>query len=472
MKNYIFSLEKHEGRKAIVTENAKVSYEDITGLCVMLEKRLEKNSLIFIMCRNTPGCVSSYLGAINSPSLALLLPENIDRDVLSGFTAEYSPEYIALPEESEELNSSLCRKKVADVMDYVIFETGLKGKGRINDETRLLLATSGSTGDSKVVRLSRKNLETNAEQIAEYLDIREDDRPVTTLPMNYTYGLSVINSHLLKGATICLTDRSVIEMEFWDFLESSRANSIAGVPYTYQMLDRLKMFEAGPGNIRYLTQAGGRLSTRLQEKIGKWAKRNSVRFFIMYGQTEATARMSYLPSRMCLEKPGSIGIAVPGGRFELIDENGETVSEPGRTGELVYYGKNVSLGYATSRADLEKGDERGGRLETGDMARMDEDGYFYITGRKKRFIKLFGIRTGLDALEEQLSGKFTADFACTGVDDSLEIFHDGQLDNETVSDHVLELLRIPRRAVTVRHIDKIPRTDSGKTDYRKLEEMT
>ena len=181
----------------------------------------------------------------------------------------------------------------------------------------LLLTTSGSTGSPKLVRLSYENVKANAESIAEYLSIDENERPITSLPMYYSYGISVINSHYIKDATLLLTDHPVIQKLFWMFAQDEKATSIAGVPFTYEMLRRLRIFKMDLPYLKTMTQAGGKLNAKLAKEYIENAQATGKRFFVMYGQTEATARMSYLPLDKALEKYASIGIAIPGGRFAI-----------------------------------------------------------------------------------------------------------------------------------------------------------
>ena len=255
------------------------------------------------------------------------------------------------------------------------------------EELGLLLTTSGSTGSPKLVRQSYTNIQENAKSIAEYLKIDETERPITTLPMNYTYGLSIINSHILKGAAILVTQHTLMEREFWKFFRESEATSFGGVPYTYEILKKLRFFNMELPSLRYMTQAGGKLSPQLHKEFAEYAESHQKQFIVMYGQCEATARMAYLPAEKALEKYGSMGIAIPGGRLELIDVNGKFIEKPDEVGELVYYGPNVTLGYAQEAGDLKKADERNGRLETGDMAKRDNDGFYYIVGRKKEIFE-------------------------------------------------------------------------------------
>lgn len=331
-----------------------------------------------------------------------------------------------------------------------------------NPELGLLLSTSGSTGDRKLVRLSYTNIQSNCDSIVEYLGLTKEERPITTLPMEYTYGLSVIHSHVAVGATIILTNRTLFQKEFWEMVEKYKVTSMAGVPYTYEMFERLRLREMDLPHLKTMTQAGGHLHEELHKKYGEWAAETGRRLFVMYGQTEATARMSYIPPEKCIEKIGSIGIPIPGGSFAIAED-----------GELIYFGANVSMGYAVNRDDMALGDVNGGCLKTGDMARMDEEGYFYITGRKKRFVKLQGKRFSLDQVQEILQEAFECDeIICTGNDDDGIKVNTSSREVADREDEIIQLFmdkwQVRARLVTVKYLDEIPRNSSGKVLYSKL----
>ena len=288
--------------------------------------------------------------------------------------------------------------------------------------------------------------------------------------MNYTYGLSIINSHLLVGATLLVTDKSLMQKEFWEFFEKQQATSFGGVPYTYEILDKLRFTRMELSSLRTMTQAGGKLTTELHAKFAEYAAQNGKKFVVMYGQCEATARMGYLPANMAVEKCGSMGIAIPGGKFTLIDVDGKPVQEVGKTGELVYEGPNVTLGYAECGDDLRLGDEHGRILYTGDMAQYDKDGYFYIVGRKKRFLKIYGNRVNLDEVDRLIKGAFDGiDCASAGVDDHLYIFITEESKAKDVKNFVVQKTGLNQAAYQMVVIDQIPKNDAGKTLYRELE---
>jgi len=330
-----------------------------------------------------------------------------------------------------------------------------------------MLPTSGSTGSPKLVKLTKQNVHSNAESIAEYLNITKDERPITTLPMHYSFGLSIINSHLLKGATILLTNKSIAQKEFWTFTREQKATSLSGVPYTYEILKRLRFFRMDLPDIKTLTQAGGKLSTNLVKEYVDYARKSKRKFIVMYGQTEATARMSYLPFDKAAEKFKSVGIAIPGGKFSLKDVKGKEIKESEIDGELIYSGKNVSLGYAECLSDLSIGDENNGVLHTGDIARKDSDGFYYITGRLKRFIKIYGNRVNLDH-SEQIIKTITPNCACVGKDDKMIVYiTDGSL-RSVIRDLLSKKTGLNNQAFEVRAISEIPKNSSGKVQYAKL----
>jgi acyl-CoA synthetase (AMP-forming)/AMP-acid ligase II/peptidoglycan/LPS O-acetylase OafA/YrhL len=335
----------------------------------------------------------------------------------------------------------------------------------MHPDLSILLSTSGSTGSPKSVRLSHQNLASNAASIAEYLQISENDRGVVNLPTHYSYGLSIVNSHLWTGATILFTDSSVTDPAFWAFCRQHGATSFAGVPHTYDLLSRVDFETLAPPSLRYFTQAGGRLRRERAEALAHLAARHGWRFYIMYGQTEASPRMAYLPPDKLLYAPGSIGIAIPGGRLSVQDEAGQALP-PEAEGELVYEGPNVMMGYAMSAADLGQG-QGPSILRTGDMARKGVDGLFYITGRMSRFIKIFGNRIGLDEVEAicGMAGHVTV---ATGIDDKLLVIT-RQIGTESEIGALLStVLKLPPHTIEVRQMEDFPVLPTGKIDYARL----
>ena len=464
----MWDLGKFSDNVAVITENGeRVSYSALADYCSLLTRHIPHRCLVFNLCRNELGSLVGYTAFLNAKIVPLMLKADLDENLLHELIKAYKPDYLNVPSEMVEKFADC--KIVYENLGYALLKTVFDSAYPLHDDLALLLTTSGSTGSPKLVRQSYKNIESNTKSIVEYLSLDESERTITTLPMNYTYGLSIINTHLAVGASIVLTDKALMRKEFWQQLKEYEATSFGGVPYTYEMLNRLRFERMDLPALRCITQAGGKLSPALHEKFAKWAIEKNKKFVVMYGQTEATARMSYLPAEKSLEKSGSIGVAIPGGKFSLIGDDGSEITTPEIAGELVYYGDNVTMGYAECGEDLIKGDERNGRLETGDVATFDKNGFFYIVGRKKRFLKIFGNRVNLDETERLLKAEFVnSDFACGGVDDKMSVF----LTNESLKDAVLTFLtntlKLHASAFKVCPIDAIPRNESGKVLYNDL----
>ncbi|SDB15656.1 AMP-binding protein [Eubacterium oxidoreducens] len=450
-------------------QNNSITYEELEEMKSQLAAKLKgRRNLVFSFCKNSIGSVVGYLAFLASKNVPLLLKADIDQELRENLIQIYRPQYLYVPVEMKEAYAAY--KEVWNRYDYVLLQTANE-KEPMAEELALLLTTSGSTGSPKLVRQSYRNIKSNAEAIAQYLKLDETERPITTLPMNYTYGLSIINSHLLCHATILLTDYTLMQREFWDFLKEQKATSFGGVPYTYEMLKRLRFFQMDLPSLRYMTQAGGKLRAELHKEFAEYAIEQGKEFIVMYGQTEATARMAYLPGEKALEKYGSMGIAIPGGKLWLKDVDGQEITKPDVVGELVYEGENVTLGYAQQREDLARGDERGGVLETGDMARMDEEGYFYIVGRKKRFLKIFGNRVNLDETERLLNGEFeNLEIACAGSDDKMAIYYVGEADEASIRHYISQKSGLHPSAFKAVQVEEIPKNDAGKILYNKLEQ--
>ncbi|MEV4168581.1 AMP-binding protein [Nonomuraea sp. NPDC049709] len=395
---------------------------------------------LFCAMRNTLASVFCYLGAWHAGRPVALLDPDLPAATLADLSERFKP--AALLGFTHTLDGPPPPRR--DAPDP-------------HPDLGLLLATSGSTGNPKLVRLSRQAVLANAAAIASALSIGPGEIAPTSLPLHYSYGLSVLNSHLVAGGTVVLTEAGLLERSFWADLHDHGCTSLAAVPYQYTMLRRMRFDRSNYPALTTLTQAGGRLAPELVKEFAEQADR----FFVMYGQTEATARIAVLPPDRLADKPGSVGVAVPGGRLTVED------------GEVVYHGPNVMMGYADDAADLARGDDLGGVLRTGDLGRLDEEGFLHVTGRLKRIAKVFGTRVNLDDVERMLRG--TGPVAVTSGDDRVTIW------TERVGDPAARVsmarrlgaeLRLHWSGFDVRHIEHLPLLATGKVDYRTLESLT
>ena len=449
----------------ISDEGENISYNKLDDISNYFKDKLPRRSLVFNLNNNTLRSFCGYFSFLKNKVVPLMLEAKIDLELLEKLISIYNPEYLWLP--SVDISKFPKEEIICSVFDYSLVKLNNHIKFQLHDDLALLLATSGSTGSPKLVKLTYENIKSNALSIIEYLSIDQNERPITTLPMSYSFGLSILNSHLYAGATILLTNRTLFEKDFWTFLREQKVTSLSGVPYTFEMLKKLRFTRMDLPSLTTLTQAGGKMNYELNKEFAEFCISSNKRLFVMYGQTEATARMSYLPHEQALSKLGSMGIAIPGGEFSLINDMGQTIRENNVVGELVYKGQNVSMGYAESGDDLSKEDENKGVLITGDMAKRDDDGFYYIVGRKKRFVKLFGNRVNLDETERLLKN-IVSDCACIGNDDKMIIYITDKSRSNEVRNFISSKTGINRSGFSVRFINTIPKNSTGKTIYSSL----
>lgn len=463
---YFDTLERYCDRIAVQTDTESMTYKEFVTLSDRLMAGLPCRSIMLNLCTNEIIPLAGYVGALRNGIVPIMVNSKVDSGLLTRLYDTYRPYSVLCP---ERLVDHIEGKVLFQEKGYILLQTLWTELPKINEELALLLTTSGSTGSPKLVRQTNKNIRSNTESIIEYLGILESDVAITMLPMNYTYGLSIINTHLCAGAQIFLTEKTFFDRDIWDLFRRYKVSSFGAVPYTFEMLKRLSFFEIDLPDLRYITQAGGKLSRELHFEYAKFMRSKGKQFVVMYGATEATARMAYLPSDKSVEKAGTIGIAIPGGRFEIIDADDFVITGANEDGELVYYGDNVTPGYAECLSDLSKGDERNGRLETGDIARIDEDGFYMIVGRKSRFLKMFGNRINLMDVEKLLQDNGW-ESACTGQDNLMEIYTTSD-DLTGIQAYVKDRLKLHASSFHVYHLDEIPRNDSGKVLYYSLKKL-
>ncbi|MFS2807558.1 AMP-binding protein [Parabacteroides distasonis] len=394
----------------------------------------------------------------------MILSCRTEKGLLDKLIEIYQPEYLWLPESMMEN----CRygEKIFGKYHYALLRIG-RTSFPMYPDLSLLLPTSGTTGSPKLVRHSYENLEASALNVATLFELTSNQRAMGTLPMHYTMGLSVVSSHLLVGAMVILSNRSLLDGEYWEMVKRYKATSFTGVPYSYEILTRLRFARMRLPDMQIITQGGGKMTEEQFRLYAEYAKNNGKKFIPTYGQTEGTSRMAYLPHPLAQSKVCCIGIAVPNGKLSVIDDNGVEIMEPEAEGEMVYEGKNVTLGYATCGEDLIKGDENHGVLHTGDMVRRDADGCYFIIGRKKRFLKIYGLRIGLDEIETLVKERFKTDCVCMGNDELLKIVITAASGDDVVR-FIEEKTGLFHQCIKVIKLEAIPHAESGKVDMNKL----
>ncbi|MCH5221512.1 MAG: AMP-binding protein [Muribaculaceae bacterium] len=451
---------------AIDSDGNALSYGEIILLAKTIEKDIKPRSLFFILTENNIGGIAWIIASIISGNVPLILNAHIERELLESLIKTYDPEFIC----SADNNLHSGEESVLSKYGYNIKATGAKNC-TMHHSLSHLLPTSGSTGSPKLVRHKYDNIEAAATNISTFFRLSSDDRPLLVLPLYYTMGLSVVFSHLKVGAKILITDRKMTDPIFWKFMKEESATSFTGVPFSYEILDKMRFLRMKLPELTLLTQGGGKMERDLNLKFAEFCRDNGKRWVATYGQSEGTARMAWLPEEFAISKLGSIGIAVPNGELFLRDNNGEIIESSPATGELCYRGKNVTMGYATQRNDLELGDERNGVLYTGDIAFRDTEGFYFIKGRMARFLKIYGNRVGLDECEQIIRRHVDCECACTGTDEKIIVYLTNTDDIQAASQALIAALRLPANVIEIRHIKALPKNDAGKILYSKLNNL-
>src|SRR6202789_3212669 len=452
--------------------------EELRNASLDLAKTIasDRKRLAFLLCSVNSETIVGLLAAAAAGHATALIDPALPEHLMTGLVESYQPDLILGPQGSSDRlpagtndNATLgSAQSGAGVVEWIARESG-SSFPPIDPALQLLLSTSGTTGSQKYVRLSREAVVANARQIAQALAIDERSVGIAHLPLHYSYGLSVVTSHLMSGGRLCLINDSITSPSFWSKIESVGGSHFPGVPFHYVALARLGA-SLVPDSVKTFTQAGGALDLRVQTKIREWAAQRGGQFFVMYGQTEAAPRMATLQHADHARKAGSVGVALAGGQFAIVDESGAMLPADA-VGTVVYEGPNVMLGYAMSRADLGKSDEMNGRLETGDLGRLDIEGFLYLTGRTKRFAKIAGYRLGLDEIEKELFS--VCPVACLDLGEKIAVAHE-QESEMALKARVRELAgtyKVPSSSFALRKIVQIPRASSGKIDYARLKDL-
>ena len=428
-------LRRHGDRTALLTAGGAVSYAELAMRVSAAGQLLgDVRRLVLLAAEHDVETVVWYLAALAGGHPVLLTDPA--REV-TGLVEAYDPDVV--------------------VRAGAMTERRVGTRHRLHPELALLLSTSGSTGSPRLVRLSASNVQSNAESIASYLELGPDDVAVTTLPLHYCYGLSVLHTHLLRGASVVLTTLSVVDRCFWDLCVARGVTSLAGVPHTFELLERVGFDPGQLPTLRRLTQAGGRMPPDRVRRLAESGRAHGVDLVVMYGQTEATARIAYLPPALAATHPHAVGIAVPGGRLRLEPADAEV-------GELVYAGPNVMLGYAEGPADLALG-KLVEELRTGDLARITPEGLVELVGRTSRFVKVCGLRLDLDRMEQVLSDA-GIDALCAADGETVVVaVVGGPTEVRTARGLLTAATGVLSASFDVHPVTVLPRLASGKPDH-------
>lgn len=456
MEDMFLDLDNKPKNKVAATDDSgrSITYGEICDFSTEFAKHLPQRSLIFLLSENCIGSLLGYTAALSNRIVPLIISAATEEGLYNHLYELYQPEYLWMPQTKAE-----GKEIVFSAWDYCLVKTGNKPTS-MYEELSLLLPTSGSTGSPKLVRHSYRNIEANADNVRRLFKLDGNEKAMAILPMHYTMGLSVIASHLLAGSTLLLSGRSLLDRGFWAMLKE--ATSFTGVPYSYEILIKMRFTRMDLPNLKVITQGGGKLTEEMWHTLAQYAHDKGKYFIATYGQSECTARMAYLPAELATEKICSIGIAEPGGQLSIVDDKGNETFEGEAQGEMVYRGENVTLGYATCREDLLKGDENHGVMHTGDLACRDADGCYYIIGRLKRFLKIFGLRIGLDEVEQMIKAEYKADCYCKGNDEKLIVLVTDSKLQEVLPSFIEEKTHLFHKNIEIQIVKEILRNEAGK----------
>jgi acyl-CoA synthetase (AMP-forming)/AMP-acid ligase II len=430
---WLTRLDDRAGRVALHTPDGPLTYGDLAARVDDAAQQLAgERRLVQVEGRSAPQTVVALLAAQAAGHVVLLSPAGRSSRALAD---AYAPDVVI----DQSGRVDVRRESSAHVL---------------HPRLALLLSTSGSTGSPKLVRLSAENLVANTEQIVDALGVHPRDCAAMTLPLTYCYGLSVLTTHLAVGASVMLTDTSVVDECFWRAAEAAGVTTLPGVPHTFELLERSRFAERQLPTLRCLTQAGGRMDPERVRQFAELGQRRGFDLHVMYGQCEATARMAALPPHLAASHPDTVGVPVGGSRVEIAD------------GEVVFHGPNVMLGYADEPADLALG-RVVHELRTGDLGEVTSDGLLRITGRRSRFVKVLGHRIDLDVLEQGLRAD-RYDVRCSGQDGLLAVVARGRLSavqQDRLHRAACQRTGAPRDAVRVAAVEDLPMLANGKPDY-------
>jgi len=461
LNNFFFKkLNKFKNKTALILEDKSlISYKELIDLSKKISSKLSiKKKLVFVLGQNNLETIVGYISFIVSGHTVVMLDNKINKVFLNNLIFIYKPSYIYLQNKKETKN---LYKKILNFKSYTLLKRKKDFNFHINTELMLLMSTSGSTGSPKFVRQSYKNILSNTLNISKYLNINYKDTTITSLPISYVYGLSVINTHLLNGAQIVLTNSSMIEKKFWKLIDVYKVNNFSGVPYSYSIVEKIFRRKV-PSSLKYTTQAGGKINEVLLKTLNKIYKKNKIKLFVMYGAAEATSRMSYLNWSKLEKKLGSVGKPIRGGNFYLLDEKDNIVKKSYKKGELIYSGENVCMGYSEKLEDLSLPDLNKGILKTGDIAYKDNDGFYYIVGRKNRYAKIYGIRVDLSELESILSKKGIEAFMKEGDENKIDVYSKNKLKIKQGIKFISKITMINKNVFIIKDLSKKQLTSNFK----------
>ena len=464
-KNIFSSLEKFKKNFAIYYDGNLKSYNDLLKESNSFSILFKSKKVIFVLAENCYEFIVCYVAAIRSDLAIMIVNPNINKKSFLELKKKYLPEYIFC---RSIFLVSTNYKAIKVFNNFSLFNNIHKHNYDINKEISCLLNTSGTMGHIRFVKLSSKNLLTNSIAISKALKIKANDTAITTMPPYYSYALSIINTHLMRGAKIIINNYSLVDKRFWDIFNNIKPTNLNGVPYFYEVLNKIKFEKIKLMNLKFITQAGGQLECNLKKKLLDFCKINKIKLYIMYGQTEASPRISVLPSNLSAANLTSVGFPLQGVKVWIEDEHNKKINKSNIEGNIICKGENIFMGYSESFKDLKHKNKINKILKTGDVGYIDKNGLLYITGRKKRISKIFGIRLSLDHLEKSLK-KYNYNCVCIENNHQIKIYikrNDRKKFNISNFNKIfMNITNLAPKFFKVKLVNDFPRNKIGKIIY-------
>lgn len=460
---FLRDISRISNRIAIAdAEGIQFTYGELDDLSLEYKKWIIPRSLIIILCDYSIDTVAFYYCQMNNHVVPILVDRKLEEGLLTNIIENYKPEFIWCSQEDKNKLQGISMQKIFQKGEHVLMRLPYE-KVEIHPDLALLLTTSGSTGSLKMVRISYEHLRIESREFGNALGFKIDDCGISTMPMYFCYGLSILHMHWMVGAKIYVTEYSMLNMKFWELFKKAKITNFAGVPYTYDILKQIGFLEQHYEHMRFMLYGGGRFPDEQQREFGKKLQEKNIKLYVGYGQTESMSGITALSYKKILEKIGSVGETISGMDVSVFKPDDKGM------GELVFKGKCVCMGYAIDRADLIRGDDNAGCLYTGDIGYVDADGDIFIKGRKSRFVKILGVRISLDELETALSSQLgISKLVCMGIDNEITVYHLADCEEKAILDFCSKKISIPKRMVKCRLVKEFPYTGSGKIKYADL----
>jgi long-chain acyl-CoA synthetase len=457
------NLTKFKSQIAIIEDETVIKYSDlIADLQDVCKKIDKKKKLFFILTENSYDFIKLYISLIKLGNVVFLVDIKIDQAFLVKLVKDYKPNYLCVPKTYDYKKKNNCFNidsyEVIKISPYI---------HKFNSDLQLLLPTSGTTGSSKLVMLTKKNIYKNTADIIKYLKLNKDDKILTSLPFHYSYGLSILNTHLMSGGKIILFKGSMISKDFQNFFNKKKINCYYGVPENYEIIKRLNL-KITKNFFKFFAIAGGKISKITLMKLLEIAEKFNFKIYNMYGQTEASPRISYSKYKKKRDRESifTVGKAFGGGKI-YIKKNGKILKK-NEIGKIYYKGLNVMLGYAKSYKDFSKKRNNKFLIATGDLGFIDKNNNLNIVGRSDRYIKLDSERINLNQLEDLLREKFINNYYVVYMHNKLNIFSDDNKTLKMATKYLVKKTNIKRNYIKAFDNYDISYLSNGKVNHLKI----